>query len=77
MLESHYFLCECSKCLDEKSDDLKNSLKCGADNCDGCVPIKAIETGIISLIVNIFKCFENKIPDQTTTILLHQAVVDW
>ena len=30
------FLCECSKCLDTKSDDLKNSMKC--TNCNsGCV----------------------------------------
>ena len=57
LLESHYFLCECPKCLDEKSDDLKNSLKCGATNCSGCVPVttgNCIEQG------NLFKGIDDK-----------------
>ena len=57
LLESHYFLCECSKCLDEKSDDLKNSLKCGSANCSGCVPVSTgncIEQG------NLFKGIDDK-----------------
>ena len=57
LLESHYFLCECPKCLDEKSDDLKNSLKCGSANCSGCVPVttgNCIEQG------NLFKGIDDK-----------------
>ena len=33
---NYYFLCECPKCFDEKSDAQKSSLKCC--RCDGCVP---------------------------------------
>ena len=33
---NYYFLCECPKCFDEKSDEHKSSLKCC--QCDGCVP---------------------------------------
>ena len=36
-MESYYFLCECSRCLDVKSDQLKSSLLCS--ECNGCVPI--------------------------------------
>ena len=57
MLESHYFLCECPKCLDEKSDDLKNSLKCGAANCSGCVPVT---TGNCIAQGNLLKGIGNK-----------------
>ena len=36
LLQDHYFLCECTRCLDTKSDNLKNSMKC--TNCNsGCV----------------------------------------
>ena len=36
LLQDHYFLCECPRCLDTKSDNLKNSMKC--TNCNnGCV----------------------------------------
>ena len=37
LLQDHYFLCECPKCLNTDSDILKNSTKC--QNCEGCVPI--------------------------------------
>ena len=52
LLQDHYFLCECTRCLDTKSDELKNSLKCGSANCSGCVPVttgNCIEKG------NLFK----------------------
>ena len=36
LLQDHYFLCECTRCLDTKSDNLKNSMKCTKCN-SGCV----------------------------------------
>lgn len=36
LLSSHYFLCQCSNCLDEEKDQMRSSLIC--KNCQNCVP---------------------------------------
>jgi len=36
LLQTHYFLCECSNCMDVEKNELKTSMVC--KNCEGCVP---------------------------------------
>ena len=60
LLKEYYFLCQCSRCLDFESDQLKSSVLC-SDCLTGCVPIK---TGICldcNYQINDFIMAEHKI----------------
>ena len=60
LLKEYYFLCQCSRCLDFESDQLKSSVLCS--KClTGCVPIKTGLCVDCNYQINDFIMEEHKI----------------